>query len=645
MDNYNNYSNSLLESRREARESIPESVLNRDSIVEVLERRQESIDTINKKYNDLEQSIKNDMEEKEVEFIEKESVLGKDHLQELYEENRKILGLDLLEYDKDLINNNMIDLEEEHFEQIIKLNEHINEFEVSHKYNEFGVRQNEFQVNQLDTEIPNIDLISKFDESIEKLKIKENNNFINNEIPEDRITTIIQNEFNEAVSADMPADIIFIDFINNKQYSLSIINEESEEVGDFHIWLNEEHDEPYYLHDIFDEKTAKQVRESIRDGETIHINNPTNWFDYENPTELFNYMKEEKLSSDLDSKTYLYQDNNNIYINGWNFADINNNEIELSPYDFMSEDSQSIIRDKIYELNTPYTNIALKDIGLDKLENNSNYVITTDNDSNANEKLSSLILSTSAVNIDKELIDGAYDLYSNFSNYYDEKFNIEDNDIIKNHFIERFGNIEEHKEGLEQILRETPEDTNSNVYSIHDDTRKNIGEINLNVPTKIIPVSVREDVERSFNRYKHFSNEEVTTMFNQLNVYEYDSPYINSKSLKKLDETYIETLKGTKSQDFYNGMKEYAKLNSPTFFDDNKQEKRESTLENMSTFQNYLENKNSLKTIINLDRNTISTSDNKVSFHFEDIENEPEKTLNTFSSYSKSINSKIDIDI
>lgn len=638
MDNYNDYSNSLLESRREARDSVPESVLNRDTIIEVLERRQISLNGLDEEYSNLKRQVEFLIDDDELELIDNGKTLTDDKRTELFNKYSERVGLNDFNKDRDLVAENMNILDEEHFQQIITLNSYLDEFEGVDSYINF-------EITKLDVNDPTVNVESTHNGRTFKLELSDEENIPTHDIADERITTIIQAEYNDTVFAELPAELIFIDYMNDKQYSLAVNVVPEEDEQGFHFWLHEDDDEPYYLDDIFDEETKNEIINAIDNQDTIHINNPNNWFDFEKPGQFFNYLKEEKLDSTLENKTYLYQDDNKVYINGWAFADINKNEIEISPYDYISEDSQSIIKDKVYELNSPYTNISLKDIGLEKLADNSNHVITGDNDSNANEKVSSLILSTSAVDVDKKLIEGAYKLYSSFSDYYDEKFNIEDNDIIRNHFNERFGNIEEHKEGLEQILQATPGDINSNVYSVHDDTRKSLDNVGLNVPPKFIPVAIREDVESSFNRYKHFSNEEVTTMFNNLNQYENDSPYINSKSLKKLDETYIETLNGTKSQDFYNGMKEYAKLNSPTFFNDSKQEKREKTLENISTFKNYLESNNSLKTVINLDRNTISTSDNKVSFHFKDIENEPQKSLSTFSSYSKSINSTIDIDM
>lgn len=638
MDNYNDYSNSLLESRREARESVPESVLNRDTIIEVLERRQISLNGLDEEYSNLKRQVEFLIDDDELELIDNGKTLTDDKRTELFNKYSERVGLNDFNKDRDSVAANMNGLDEEHFQQIITLNSYLDEFEGVDSYINF-------EVTKLDVSDPTVNVVSTYNGRTFKLELSDEENIPTPDIAEERITTIIQAEYNDRVFAELPAELIFIDYMNDKQYSLAVNVIPEEDEQDYHFWLHEDDDEPYYLNDIFDEETKNEIVNAINNQDTIHIDNPNTWFDFEKPGQFFNYLKEEKFDSSLENKTYLYQNDNKIYINGWDFADINNNEIEISPYDYISEDSQSIIRDKVYELNTPYTNISLKEIGLDKIADNPKHVITVDNDSIANEKLSSLILSTSAVDVDKKLIEGAYKLYSSFSDYYDEKFNIEDNNIIRNHFNERFGNIEEHKEGLEQILQATPGDIDSNVYSVHDDTRKSLDNVGLNIPTKFIPVAIREDVESSFNRYKHFSNEEVTTMFNNLNQYENDSPYINSKSLKKLDETYIETLNGTKSQDFYNGMKEYAKLNSPTFFNDSKQEKREKTLENISTFKNYLESNNSLKTVINLDRNTISTSDNKVSFHFKDIENEPQKSLSTFSSYSKSINSTIDIDM
>ena len=638
MDNYNNYSNSLLELRRQAHENVPDSVLKRDMIIEVLQSRQISLNGLDEFYSTLERKVESLIDDDELDLIDDGKTLTNDKWKELFNKYSERLGLNELSKDRDLVLENMNVLNEEHFQQIVTLNDYLDVFEGVDSYINF-------EITKLDVTDPTVNVVSAENGRKFKLELPDKENVFTDDIAEERITTILQAEFNDIVFEELPAELIFLDYMNDKQYSLAVNVIPEEDEQNFHFWLSEDDDEPYYLEDIFDEKTKKEIINAIDNQETIHIKNPTNWFDFEKNGQFFNYLKEEKFDSALESKTYLYQNNNKVYINGWNFADINKNEIEISPYDYISEDSQSIIKDKVYELNTPFSNISLKDMGLEKLTDNSNHVITVDNDSNANEKVSTLILSTSAVDLDKKLIEGAYKLYSSFSDYYNQKFNIEENDIIRNHFNERFGNIEEHKEGLEQNLQVTPGDISSNFYSVRDDTLKSLSEVNLNVPPKFIPVAVRNDIESSFNRYKHFSNEEVTTMFNNLNQYENDSTYINSKSLKKLDETYLETLNGTKTQDFYNGMKEYAKLSNPSFFNGNQQEKREKTLENISTFKNYLERNNSLKTVINLDKNTISTSDNKVNFHFKDIENEPEKSLNTFSSYSKSINSTIDINI
>ena len=43
----------------------------------------------------------------------------------------------------------------------------------------------------------------------------------------------------------------------------------------------------------------------------------------------------------------------------------------------------------------------------------------------------------------------------------------------------------------------------------------------------------------------------------------------------------------------------------------------------------YLE-KNNIKTVLDVKNDTLSTSDNKLSLNFEDINNKPEKSLNRF---------------
>lgn len=637
VTNYNIYSKELFEKRKASHENIPQSILNRDGIIEVLERRQCSLDGFNEHYEAVKQQLEHLVDDEELRLYDQGESLSDEERDKLYDKFNFTFGIDELEKDKTTIDEGFYFLEEEHFEQIETLNKYLNEFEAHNGYESFAV-------SKLDTYKPLVIVQASNNNKI-PLELSEENHIPNNDIANNRITTIIQAEFDNPVDADMPADLIFTDFINNKQYTLAINIDSQEEDSHFEFWLDDEDMEPYYLEDIFDEETSQKIKDAINNHETIHVSNPTEWFGYETPGEFLYYLQSEGLSENLDEHTYLYIKDDKLHLNGVSFAPIENDTVEISPYNFEEENPIEIIRDKIYNLNPPVTNLSLKELDLDKLEDKKDNVITTENDANADAKVKSLILGTSAPNVDKELMSGAYELYTSFAAYYNDKFNIEENEVIKNHFQDRFGEIEEHREGLEQNLISETSNNTDNFYAVRDNVSKNITDATLNLPSLQLPSTIRKDIETSFNRYKKFANEEVTTIFNNLNEHEDNSKYINAVSFKKLDETFVDTLQGKKSVDYYEGMKDFAKLAYPSQFENDKQEKREESLENMFTMKNYLQNKNSLETNLNLDNNTLSTQDKKVSFNFSEIENDPQKCLNTFESYANHRKQIIDLEM
>ena len=66
-----------------------------------------------------------------------------------------------------------------------------------------------------------------------------------------------------------------------------------------------------------------------------------------------------------------------------------------------------------------------------------------------------------------------------------------------------------------------------------------------------------------------------------------------------------------------------------TTIDNKTRTEREKNIENVFTMSKYLE-KNNIKTVLDVKNDTLSTSDNKLSLNFEDINNKPEKSLNRF---------------
>lgn len=621
-----------------------QSELDRNTILEILENRQTNLNGIEENYNDLVNEIELKIDDYEVELIEEgRSELTDSKREELYNTYSESLGLTALRDDRNIIHAKMDSIEEEHFQQIVNLNNYVDEFLGNDNYSSY-------EITGLNDNNPRVYVNTNDNTRNVELSIPGEENSLNqDDISSEQVTTIVQAEFdsNKTIFDEMPADIIFIDRMNNNQYTLSFNKafDDEDNLSGYTFWLNEDDDEPYFLEDIFDEETKTQIENAIENQETIKIENPTNWFDFESTDTFFEYMKSEELDSPLENNTYLFRENNHLSINGWNFAEINrNDEIEISPYDYVSEDPQSIVRDKIYEMNAAYTNIHLNDLGLDRIHSNPNHVITLDNDINANDKVTSLMLSTSTPSIDRALIDGTYNQYASFSNYYNEKVSIENNDIIKNQLKEKSNTIEELKDNIEQIVQNVDE-VRTDVNIVYDNTLNQIDTINLNVPVSVVPTSIREEVDKAFNDYKYFAKEEFTTIFNDLNKYENENVYIQSQSLKKLDETFIDTLQGNKSQDYYQGMKEFAKVNDPNLFSNNRMEKREQTLENINTFKTYLEKNSSLDTTIDLDKDTINTKNNEVTLSFKEIENDPTESLNTFSSHSKEKNMTIDLDI
>ena len=506
-----------------------------------------------------------------------------------------------------------------------------------------------------------IQLVANYDEAIESLNNSHNGNkyleVINNlneelkqknPVANERITTILNADFNENLYPDMLAEIIFIDSLDKTVYRFDIINEEPKDDGDFHIGLSTDNNKVWSIHDIFDEETTEKIENAVRAGESIHVSNPTVWFNFDYAGDLFDYMEKNDLSENLNEHTYLYmktirdekgKPQDKLYLNASPVADIENFTMEVSPYDFtfQNDSVKNIVKDKTDNLKSAYLELSIDDLGLEKLFRNTESVITEKNDIYANDKAQSLILATSAINVDKELMNSAYKLHDSFSEYYNSKLNIEDNPIIKAQFKDRLENIENYKADLSHnLLNDTNTDRAiNNAFDVYSETTKDINDTVLNMSLSHIPQAIKNDIEYSFNQYKSAAADEMKTLFNNLSDYQQDESYIDVIAAKTLDKTYLNVLEGTQSIDYYRGMKDFAKLNQSNTFEDYKQEAREQNIDKAFTMKTYLSNKHSLDTDINLDKSTLSTLDKKVSFNFSEISNQPERSLSDFERYSK----------
>lgn len=114
---------------------------------------------------------------------------------------------------------------------------------------------------------------------------------------------------------------------------------------------------------------------------------------------------------------------------------------------------------------------------------------------------------------------------------------------------------------------------------------------------------------------------------------------------EKLDNTFLDFLKNKVSEDYYKGMKDITENeNSPILNADNRQV-RETTIENVYTVSKYLENKSNIKTNLDINSDTLNSSDNKLSIGFKDINNKPEQSINTFETNAINQNKSIAMDI
>lgn len=152
---------------------------------------------------------------------------------------------------------------------------------------------------------------------------------------------------------------------------------------------------------------------------------------------------------------------------------------------------------------------------------------------------------------------------------------------------------------------------------------------------QIITDKQREEVE---------SNNFVFENYGVLDI-ENDNTLSNEEQLEKLDNTFIKLLKNEVTDDYYKGMKDITEdINSPLFNADIRNQ-REKTIENVYTVSKFLENNSNIKTILDINNDTLSSIDNKLSISFEEINKKPEQSINTFEINMMNKNKSIAIDI
>lgn len=142
-----------------------------------------------------------------------------------------------------------------------------------------------------------------------------------------------------------------------------------------------------------------------------------------------------------------------------------------------------------------------------------------------------------------------------------------------------------------------------------------VPETNIALVYENQPITASQIEEIESNNYT-FESYGVLEIDENINLSE-------ENQLEKLDNAFIGLLKNEVTEDYYQGMKDMTTIDNKT------RTEREKNIENVFTMSKYLE-KNNIKTVLDVKNDTLSTSDNKLSLNFEDINNKPEKSLNRF---------------
>lgn len=246
---------------------------------------------------------------------------------------------------------------------------------------------------------------------------------------------------------------------------------------------------------------------------------------------------------------------------------------------------------------------------------------------------------------------------------------INDNDSLKHtiqrskgrpfneHENERFDDPTEHAMDKNRVLN----DLNKFQTAFNNLTDDEITDINKS--NEVIKAVQNQMVDKGFDYFyvmPDLSSENPTaTAFDDKLTVDVSLSYEDTNSLnnntinddlskeeeqsKILDKTFLNLLNDEITEDYYKGMKDITVDEYSPVLNESFRKERENTIDNAFTVSAYLKNKNNIETALDLDNDKLKTNDGKNSINFDDINNQPDKSIKEFQNHT--VNQKKDIEI